>query len=485
MYTIKQILPNHRHEVLCACFLHPFRNLFCAQCFLLGKLYCNLEVTSQLATYLHAFISNTAAALSSVTHLVITIPPASDSAYRDPHYKAAVHERFAMLSLLANACPHLQHLTLDEASNLDLLMHFGINCHKLTHLEADFVDVSWCIKDNSFAPLPHLTSFSSLASSQPFYSTSAYQSHFREQQQISSACKFLQACPSLLNLNLEHVPMTPNIWKALSPCLLSLSFACFINRQHETWEVHARLQKLELGKQEMPNIKELAALLAAAPRLTHLHLAGEEGVEAGIFLKDALALQAVDDLVCSGQLGITQQGTKACDRQVRLYASANKIRLQFWIRGESCTASSDSSIDTDGSQVNGLTLFWQQMKPVTSFAIVGFKFGTHPFDEHVDKAVHLHDLPRVFPNVEELSITDLVISESDLLSLVGCSLLHALTLTKVHSLCHQDVQALCQASTSLTIVRLIGCTGCTMETHTDNKEQLETLGMHVRVLHSD
>lgn len=444
-------------------------------------MFCDLKATAQLAEHLHHFIPSIQPSLECVTQLAITIPPAPCFGNYIAHdVEAAFQARIAMLLPSANAFPHLQRLILDKAGNVNLLKCFGSSCSKLTHLECDFQTLVCSIGEQPLISLlPHLTSLSTLVSPQvcPARNSGAYQRTVAEKRRHDDTCQVLRMCAGLLFVDTGSVPMAPDIWQELPSSLKSLRCANPLNRFHTNWSGHASMTHLELGGDDALEIviKQLASLLSALPNLTDLQLSRSQPVEAECLQADALALQKVDKLMTSGSLVITHVQSRKKSCPIRLYASVNKIRLRISVDPTGQHVNARGGLDPYSADSIG---FLDQIEPLLGFAIV--EFGQ--INSYKPVALRLSQLPRVFPNLEELSITFLIISGSDLLALAECNSLKALSLIRIDGVDVKDVQALCEASSSLHVVRLIGRGTFQMKKDLSEEQHDEIWGMHVHVL---
>lgn len=368
-----------------------------------------------------------------------------------------------MLLPLARACPRLQHLTLHGRFGPSFLAQFGSNCPELTHLEAILTNLSPTTLQTLPTLLPQLTTLTAVPRPPlPMNQYSSEEGKPLEQARDGEAIRTaLLACPGLISVDTGSCEITQAIWQALPSGLHSLGCstqACMLG-VGLVWELHSGLRSLTLAgsvniydhqESGRVSISALALLLAAAPNVTTCHMTGSLVVDATFSRVDALSVQVVD--ACIGA-GLALSGV-----QRMWFKPQGRGRITLLFEAMSDRQRLVTDIASPSYQHHMSAFMANHMdKPLRNITDVEF----HNEDGGREAPADLTHLPRVFPNVEALTVNNMYLSASDADALVACKSLRDVVFSTVDGFEISGLGTLCRKNKALRSLGLYGCRGIT------------------------
>lgn len=333
----------------------------------------------------------------------------------------------------------------------------------LTGLEVDLPHFQTTTLEKLPNLLPHLSSLT--ARYKP--SSRPEKRQAWEANNSKAVCKALKSCPGILGLDIGSLPITEDIWMALPVGLASLSCWTPADITRDVWPARAGLRKL--GLKCSLELSELVALLAAAPNLSVLQLTSPHIVTASLSCTHAAELQYLENRLFSGLAlaDLPPEAGPAAAAAGRAPVGSCKLWLSFTVlQGER-----EVTDKTDEDYEHEMPVFMaaHMPTPLPSFTVVEFtNEGGDTMEEGVmGETADLSHLSRVFPNLQELSITnmDLVYETkvTPVQALLKCKALRTVKLESVDGFTGGDLQVLCAGSRALRSVDLCGCRGVSIK----------------------
>lgn len=444
---------------------------------------CNAVEAAALAfakCQVQALLNDERPALAQVQHFSIDVPW---TGICKGEFTPASQAITATLVLLATACPRLQQLSVKGFLGFEFFALIGSCCPDLTCVAISFGSLPTQTVQRLTTLLPHLTSLSDLDPVRP--DREVWKKVFNESKEDEeepdlleqALCTALRAGHGLTHVDLGSVPLTKEIWDSLPVGLCSLCCLCSslgphfvmfgerrkpfvmypdsktMSRSKKSWQRHMSLKSLELtGSSLGESIETIEGLLDAAPHVRKVHLRHTKVIEVQFSLRTGRYLQSMDRRMDPLEQGMHQPvsitGQEATKTSSASTGHANRIGLLFRIPKTPAYAHPNATANTMSSFLTNLA-----DTPLSNFTEVTFANSSDK------QPADLANLPRLLPNVVELSVHRMGMGPSDVRAFASCASLQRLELWDVDGFSESELEQLCTQSRSLRCVSLHGCTG--------------------------
>lgn len=345
----------------------------------------------------------------------------------------ALEASTALLLPLAHACPKLVELHLPGAVGPDLLRTFGSLCPNLSCLHATLELLPQDTLSQLSTLLPCLTSLTALQKTYPGHP-------WEPNASVAATCIALKACTKLLSFDQTPCAMSEKVWAALPESLASCTTAGVTIDRHSVPEVgmflphgwslqHMHLRTLKISLANL-SLQGLSILLSGSPSLASIVVDTHM-----MCFSNAFADHLEDELSVFSTRLLNGLQILTLDEHHNLTPS--KVCLQ---------------LNLSDPQVCSLLTAG---KPPSLAGMTQLEFCCHKHPYRVN----LLQLPRVFPCMRELKISDTEMNGADLLIVGSCPDLTDLILQECGGVTCVGLAAMCDVSHSLKRLSCYKCDG--------------------------
>lgn len=365
-----------------------------------------------------------------------------------------------MLFPLPDACPQLQQLSVIGHLGYEFFLQLGSRCRHLNCPHAILGDLSANTLQRLGTLLPNLTTLHATPLVTPYVQLCPV----THMPAGVAACMALNACRDLLAFHTRTLPLTSEMWLALPEGLTSLSCVHKLGFWAEEWDRLPSLRtiEVELLHTARLDIAVLAGLVAAAKIMATVSLSAPSvAVDAGYSATDAEDLQFLQGCIEEGTLRFMSRAPGGSGAVPPVY----KLEVCFRDNSEADrTGAAMSKADRMQHVIRGF-MSTHMDKPLHSFTKVKF---TNEGCQGMGRIGDLSQVSRVFPNIEELSISDIDLDTLDMEAMVQCTLLRQVSLNNVDGISISHLRLLCRRSESLRGITLYGCRGISLQETEDH-----------------
>lgn len=450
-----------------------------------------------MSTHLQTVVTSAGPALRRVSHLTLILPETIPALVTN------------MLTVLVDACPGLERLTMNDSVESSFLQHVGLKCPKLTCFEANLIQLPVTTVHLLTTHLPHLRTLRETSHIPIHYTAPQMSEHMRWKGWMPLEEAFfytLRAAPKLLHLDLGLMHLTTNIWNALPDELSSLCCLCssqgpyslkyYLSKKFAPypgtskysapkghWAKHTGLKSIVLTGNCMGEAVALVeGLLLVSPNVRSLHLRDTDVIDLALSHDCGRYLQSLDRRM-------DQRLDRPIDQGMGRFA--RKKHQQVLITGQQPSSSPLKTgpcklhllfriAPRDASkQEQVMSGFMAAMmgKPLLNFGKVILYNGGRAFQQRADFTL----FSVLFPKIVILCVENMSLTLPDVCSLAGCASLQRLELRNVQGFAENELAQLCARPGSLKCVTLHGCRGFVRSTGANMVEIRKSANRNVSV----